>query len=215
MEIWCNPENITLTDGWLMGVMRSGFPPAMISGVPRALKYTEIPENLYIAEYPPEVSGYYIVQFTGNVKESWKNEFRHASCEIFDYIPENGFIVRMTTEEKETVQRMSFVRWLGIDQPFYKISSVLLDVEGEVNITVHSYQREDWFIQELESLGGKIFSGYSFSYHDKTSLTIKASKIDDIALLTDTYWIEPYAERDFYDEVSDEIVGGYWSAGTP
>ncbi|RJS75124.1 hypothetical protein CW714_00750, partial [Methanophagales archaeon] len=174
-----------------------------------------LPENLYISEYPPGIRGYYIAQFTGNVNETWKEELRQTGCEIYDYIPENAFVVRMDLKEKEAVQNMSFVQWVGIYQPFYKISPRLSDAEGEVNITVLSFRTESKFIPELESLGGNITSNYNFSYYDKNVLTINASKIDDIALMNDTYWIEPYIEPELFDEVSDEIVGGYWAAGTP
>ena len=174
-----------------------------------------LPENLYISEYPPGIRGFYIAQFTGNVNETWKEELRQTGCEIYDYIPENAFVVRMDLKEKETVQNMSFVQWVGIYQPFYKISPRLSDAKGEVNITVLSFRTESKFIPELESLGGNITSNYNFSYYDKNVLTINASKIDDIALMNDTYWIEPYIEPELFDEVSDEIVGGYWAAGTP
>ena len=64
----------------------------------------------------------------------------------------------MDLKEKETVQNMSFVQWVGIYQPFYKISPRLSDAKGEVNITVLSFRTESKFIPELESLGGNITS---------------------------------------------------------
>ena len=165
-----------------------------------------LPENLYISEYPAGIKGCYIVQFVAPVKNEWKEQLKQVGCKIYGYIPENAFTVRMTSEDTEIVQNMSFVHWLGIYQPFYKINPGLLDAEGEVNITVVSFRTESRFIPELESLGASIISTYSFGYYDINNLVIDASKIDDIASMYDAYWIEPFSVPEPFDEISSAIV---------
>ena len=52
-----------------------------------------------IRSYPPDVKRYYIVQFRGYIREEWKQGLRDAGAVIFDYVPNNAFVVRMNLSE--------------------------------------------------------------------------------------------------------------------
>ncbi|MFQ6120180.1 MAG: hypothetical protein ACE5KE_09875, partial [Methanosarcinales archaeon] len=68
----------------------------------------KLPDDLKILEYPKDIKGYYIVQFTDSVKSTWKEELEQLGAEVYSYLPNNGFIVRMDYETKEKVQGLEF-----------------------------------------------------------------------------------------------------------
>jgi hypothetical protein len=72
-----------------------------------------LPENLRLNSYPPEVAGYYLVQFRGPVLEEWKGAVTDAGGQFFDYIPDFSFIVKMDQRTKRLVERMNSVRWVA------------------------------------------------------------------------------------------------------
>jgi hypothetical protein len=80
----------------------------------------QIPANLEAT--PSDRLASYLVQFSGPVETSWKAEVQAAGATIHGYIPESAFVVRMTVREKEKVERLPFVRWVGPYHVAYRIS---------------------------------------------------------------------------------------------
>ena len=62
-----------------------------------------------ISQYPDNVDGYYIVQFSGPIREEWKQDVRDTGAVIYDYIPNNAFVVRMSTTVKSQVESLDKV----------------------------------------------------------------------------------------------------------
>jgi hypothetical protein len=80
-----------------------------------------IQPELRAAEPQAGQAGYYLVQLTGPVYEYQKAGLRSEGAELWDYIPEYGFIARMTPEAALAVRSLEFVRWVGLYHPAYKI----------------------------------------------------------------------------------------------
>ncbi|MFZ2071431.1 MAG: S8 family serine peptidase [Halobacteriota archaeon] len=169
--------------------------------------------NLSIAEQPADVKDYYIVQFTGAVKPEWKEHLRQLNCEIYDYIPDNAFVVRMDSETKEIVQDLDFVQWIGIYQPAYKISPELPIDEEAINITVLLFRPEkrDEIASRIEDLNGEIVK----STGDVIILIINTSKIEEIAKINDVEWIEEYIQPQILNDVSRWVIQSYVNESTP
>lgn len=172
------------------------------------------PLDLTISEYPEDVKGYYIVQFIGPVQPEWKEHLVQLGCEIYDYIPDNAFIIRMDSETKEIVQDLDFVQWIGIYQPASKISPALpIEEEAKINLTVLLFRPED---QEeissiLEDLGGEDLQ----SSGEVIKLKINASLIEDIAEINDVEWIEEHIQPQILNDVSRWVIQSYVNASTP
>ncbi len=64
---------------------------------------------------------YYIVQFTGPIYQNWKNKISAEGGIFHSYVPHFAYIIQMTPEEKNKVEKFPFVRWIGIFHPEYKI----------------------------------------------------------------------------------------------
>jgi len=80
----------------------------------------QIPEELKIERHGTGPS-YYLMQFSGAVQESWVAEVRMNGAEVYDYIPNNAFIVRMDANIMNNLKSLPYMEWVGIYQPYYKI----------------------------------------------------------------------------------------------
>ncbi len=69
-----------------------------------------------------------IVQFIGPVKDTWKNTLANLGCEVYWYIPNNAFLVKIPSSSLSLVKKLSFVRWVGEYYPAYKIDRELAGV---------------------------------------------------------------------------------------
>ena len=91
-------------------------PLAAIPGLPQ----------LTIESIPPGESAYFIVQMKGPITDEQKQNLIKAGGQIFDYIHEFAFIVKMNAATRATIEYMESVRWVGIYQPGYRIYPQLM-----------------------------------------------------------------------------------------
>lgn len=89
----------------------------------------QVPLGLTISSYAAGQRGYYIVQSSGPVQESWKNQVSALGGELLEYIPDFAFKVRMNPAQAARVAALGDVAWVGIFQPAYKLSPKL-DMDG-------------------------------------------------------------------------------------
>jgi hypothetical protein len=68
-----------------------------------------------------EGENYYILQFTGPIYTSWKEQISKAGGVFHSYVPHLAYIVQMTPEERIEMEKLPFVRWIGLFHPEYKI----------------------------------------------------------------------------------------------
>lgn len=71
--------------------------------------------------YETEGENYFIVQFTGPIYANWKNKISEEGGIFHSYIPNFAYIIQMTPKEKSKIEKFSFVRWIGLFHPEYKI----------------------------------------------------------------------------------------------
>lgn len=64
---------------------------------------------------------YYILQFSGPIYKEWKEKIIKEGGLFHSYIPHFAYIVQMTPEEKNEIEKLSFIRWIGLFHPEYKI----------------------------------------------------------------------------------------------
>ena len=64
---------------------------------------------------------YYILQFKGPIYKEWKKEIIKGGGIFHSYVPHFAYIVQMTPEERNKIEKLPFVRWIGLFHPEYKI----------------------------------------------------------------------------------------------
>lgn len=155
-----------------------------------------LPENLRTDTFLPGEENYYLVQFMGPIKNEWKDQLRQLGGIIYDYIPHFSFIVKMNSTAKTKIENLSFIRWIGIYQPAYKLSSELLNITGLVNLTILVFKGEDIDViaAAIEETGGNIlYSGETY-VNGIIKTQISASKIVEIANILGVLWVELWTQ---------------------
>ena len=169
------------------------FDPLLQNG-PAAL-----PPELTVESYPEDEVGYYIVQFKGPVMQKWKKEVVSAGVEIFDYIPQFAFIVKMDHQSLKRVDSMDSVRWLGIYQPGYRIAPNLTGMlsakeDQPIGLVVSIFGGEDVSVltSKMKNLGGErleISPGAK-----RVRLLISSNMIGNLARLSGVRYVEKVPE---------------------
>ncbi|MFQ5883860.1 MAG: S8 family serine peptidase [Thermoplasmata archaeon] len=151
-------------------------------------------ESLRMDAYPNGEAGYYIVQFTGPIKEEWKNKVGSFGVEIDAYLPNNAFLINMNAEEREMISQLDFVQWTGIFQPAYKIRPELLELEDEFEVEIVTYTGEGIYsvlsmLEESQTIS--FYEGEDFGL---VKAIIHGGSLPDLARLGSVRYIEPFYE---------------------
>lgn len=197
-----SPEQTIQVERLELGLQRATFDPLVQTFV--------LPSNLSLSAYPGDGSGYYLVQFRGPILPDWKEALEKQGVIIFDYIPQFAYIVRMNSAMAARVQSLDSVRWVGLYQPAYRLSSdldqVIATKPGEtVGIVVRSFTGEpaDALLYQFDQLkalvrdvgqdsgGGAIFK-----------LQLPAAAIPGIARLSGVAWVEPWIEPTLHNAIA-------------
>ena len=183
-------------------------------------KEASVPE---IQAYPKGEKGYYIVQFDGPIRSSWKRALKETGVEIFDYIPDFAFIARMDSTKEGTVRGLPHVRWVGIYQPSYRISQGALDKvfvkggesadseEGLINkvllsITIFPGEGLEPIRSAIAGLDGIILDEVSTSWKTTLKVEIPVDKLDSLPGINGIKWIEPWPKWRLYNNVSTDVM---------
>lgn len=181
---------------------------------------------LSISQYPDNVDGYYIVQFSGYIKEEYKQAVRDMGAVIYDYVPNNAFIVRMNTSIKSRVEILDGVQWIGVYQPSYRISPVLSSaiseassgsavtqevsagaeaVHEDILILLFDSNDNERVLSEIENLGGDVVDNSGEIIRVRTDV----GKIPDFATINGVSWIEKYVQPVTLNDVAANITNVY------
>jgi PGF-pre-PGF domain-containing protein len=174
-----------------------------------------------LSSFPDDTDSYYIVQSTSYVTDEWKQSITDTGAVLFDYIPNNAFIVRMNSRVLTRVEALDTVQWIGIYLPCYKIShglsgsySTCSNAEQSiyVNITVLLFDAQDsmHISYEIQALGGIITD----NAEDTLQVRIESSKIADIAAIPGVCWIEKLSRFVILNDVAANITNVYETRNT-
>ncbi len=118
----------------------------LVTGAPAGLPL-ELLQGATATAATAQAAAYYLVQFDGPVTEQDFATLTGAGAAVFDYIPDFAYIVRLTPQARAAVEGQMGVRWTGIYQPAYRLSSELL--------ALSSYSETATAAQTQTSNGGK------------------------------------------------------------
>jgi len=174
-----------------------------------------------LSSFPDDTDGYYIVQSTSYVTDEWKQSITDTGAVLFDYIPNNAFVVQMNSSVLAQVEALDTVQWIGIYQPYYKISNGLTvsystcsNAEQSIytNITVLLFDAQDSMniSNEIQALGGVITDNVEYILQ----VRIESSKIADIAAIPGVCWIEKLSQFVILNDVAANITNVYETRNT-
>ncbi|WP_256621903.1 PGF-pre-PGF domain-containing protein [Methanolobus chelungpuianus] len=156
---------------------------------------------------------YYIVQFNGPVLEEWKEELAGTGAMLFDYIPNNAFIVRMNPSQKEHIDSFDFVKWTGNYRASYKHQ---LDITtnkdlpaissagpgSELIVVLFDEEESEKIREEIVSLGADIME-YSGTL---LRINIPRDMIDELASIEGICWIEEHEVPIVFNDAAAGII---------
>ena len=160
-----------------------------------------------------DVEEYYIVQFVGSINNSWKQLIRDSGAIIFNYIPNNAFVVRMNSSVKQVVESFDFVQWVGEYLPIYKIDHSLSVAKTNAiktnlvvfeDVVVMLFDKNDnlRILNDVKTLGGSIVDSGDSVLH----VRIDVLKLSQIADLTGVMWVEKYVPHVLFNDVAANIT---------
>jgi subtilisin family serine protease len=169
---------------------------------------------------------HWIVQFIGPVKSEWVEAIRALGGRVGEYVPDNAFLVWMSSGVKDQVSQADFVRWVGSYKPAYKISPLLMGIRGKfttnslrdakiseetfkpspvgnLRVLLHKAEDEEAARQEIQRLGGIVISAEK----EVLRISLDASRLAELAALKNVQWIEPYVMPKLSNNVASGIIG--------
>lgn len=186
----------------------------------------EIPSELKLHES----QGYYIVQLKSRLVQEWYDTMDVIDGTIYDYIPNNAFLVEMNEDVKKIVEDMPYTRWIGFYHPAYKIQKGLMDKTGRIEVNVIIFRddgnRENLIrvINEIYTLGGEIKHDGMDNYIIVAE--IDTEMIDELAFIPEVAWIDEsglpipdmnhirdFTGADFWQTPPNDYDGGGYIVG--
>jgi hypothetical protein len=153
-----------------------------------------LPQDLTVPGFSGDYS-YCMIQFPGPIQPEWKRAVERQGAELLWYVPRYAFVARVPTAAMTTIAALPEVRWLGIDQPAYKICPGLEKAEGRQTLIVvfHYQENERALLARLSALGAGNMTTEFNAWNKSVKLDVDAAQIPAIARLNGVYWIEPYS----------------------
>ncbi len=139
---------------------------------------------------------YYLIQFPGPVQPEWKRQVEKYGVKLLWYVPNYTFVARVPVRRAQDVAALPEVRWMGLDQPAYKMLPGFDAVDGpqELVVVFHYEENERALLGDLTALGATdVVTEFNF-WNKSVKLTIDGDRIPAIARMPGVYWIEPYGE---------------------
>lgn len=172
-----------------------------------------------IDDYPAGGKGLYIVQFTGPIKDSWRDALTAAGAEIIEYCPEFSYIVRMTPEAFQNLRRAPLslksggvapVEWTGLYQPAYKFDPDLVDRGGEipVSVTVLDTAEGRKLLSTILERAKPIQAPTRIPPYLSFKVQLPAAWIPELALEPELYRIDRWQPPELFDEPGAFNVAG-------
>jgi uncharacterized repeat protein (TIGR01451 family) len=218
------------TDGLRVRLAVGEFDP-VVTAEPAGL-----PRDMHISGYPGDGTGYYLVQFSGPIATSAVDALTAAGAQVFDYIPDFAFIVKMDGTTRTTVEQMKQIRWVGLYQPAYRLPANLLakatndvtvspfseftdgrqaatlpglwdDSPIDVVATIFRGEALDPIIAQIEDMGGTVLDQSQTEWKSKLKLSISPSRLTDLAAITGVRWIEEAPRWKLTNDEAADIMG--------
>ena len=154
------------------------------------------------ATYPGDGTGYYLVQFRGPILSEWTSALRATGAIVFDYLPQFAYIVKMNNAMAARVAALDSVRWVGVYQPAFRLSTdldqALMETQpnDKTRIAVRAFAGESAvaLLQQFAQIGASVqAAGQDSGGGAIFQLELPTVVIADVARLSGVAWVEPLA----------------------
>lgn len=134
------PTGTSTTESQLIMLQRGAYDP--LEGLPPNYN---APRTLRLDENTPGQT-HYVVQLFCPVTEEKKSQIRAVGAKVLGYVPDCNYVTRLDPSMLPSLRQLPAVRWVGLFQPFYKVSRDLdqyLDKGDVLPLTIEVFPGED------------------------------------------------------------------------
>ncbi len=178
------------------------------------LPIPDVPEKLRLK--PSNNKQLYIVQFAGPILGKWRTSFnKQENIQTVTHIKNNSLLVFSTRESIKMAIKQSGlkdkIQWTGPYHPAYRISpEAKAMTEGKVMVTVQILPHDNIkdTLSELRKMSTGIYNVWKTKRYINVTLQIPSSLINDIGILSDVVYVEPYNNPDRGGERQTNIIAG-------
>jgi hypothetical protein len=152
-----------------------------------------VPSDLRAQEPSADELGTYLVQIEGPITGGKQDRLRAHVAALFDYVPNNAFIVRASASQIEALSELDVVSWVGDYHPAYRLDERLREAGPERRVVVHTFpgasRRE--LEARMRAAGARILESHPVL--DRTLFVASAGNATTrrLARIPDVQWIEP------------------------
>jgi serine protease AprX len=150
--------------------------------------------------------GLFLIQFIGPTLPSWTQRVEDMGCRLVSYIPDNGYIAKMTREARRDVVDLPYVRWVG---PFHSGFRVLPETwestDPVMGLAILAIDDPVGLAKYVSRLGG-----YLDAVGDHTHLVqalVPRASLLALSRHPDVEWIEPWLEPQLFNDHSARLIG--------
>lgn len=141
---------------------------------------------------PSADDDYYVAQLTGPVTDAQKDGLREAGLELFDYVPNNAFIVRGTAVEMAASKARGDIIWSSPLHPAWRIDPVLLrgDLQGRVTVLGFDGVPAATLVSQLEAAGAVVVEQNAVATRWLIVVQVAQQDLAAVASCHDVQWVE-------------------------
>jgi hypothetical protein len=151
--------------------------------------------------------GLFLIQFIGPSLPSWTERVEQMGCDLVSYIPDNGYIAKMTREGRRDVVDLPFVRWVGPYHPGFRVlAETWKSPDPMMGLAIVAIDDPVGLSKDISRLGG-----YLEAVGDHTNLVqalVPRAALPTLAHHPNVEWIEPWSVPELLNDNSARLTGG-------
>jgi hypothetical protein len=150
--------------------------------------------------------GLFLIQLIGPTLPSWTDRLDDMGCRVVSYIPDNGFIAKMTMKARRDVVDLPFVRWVGPFHPAFRVLPETWELpDAFMGLAILAIDDPLKLSKDVSRLGG-----YLDAVGDHTRLVqalVPRAGLMTLARHPDVEWIEPWLVPELHNDNSARLIG--------
>lgn len=168
--------------------------------------------------------GYYLVQRDREITPAWNDALAAAGAEIYGYIAQNAYLVRLDRGAHARVASLDGTSALVPFHPAYRLDpgiglSVFASPERLQDpnylLVVRVFRNPDGVARALEGLGGQIADRVENATARRLVVSLPKDRLEDAARIHDVWWIEEKPEFRTQNNTTKWVVQSNSSGWTP
>ena len=154
-----------------------------------------------------ETGDYYVIQYSGYLTTDRVERLENLGVRLYEYLPYNGYIVRMDEPTVSKVRSLDYVRFLIPYYPAFKVSPDLFEHEV-VKVRVYLYPDADFDrnLKELESLGAVYGTS---SRHRTVDVMVAGFRMEELVAIPDVEYVLEDLPIVVYNNRAATLEGNY------